>query len=135
MRHPRRWKRHTAAEALASTRLLRLYETCWVSLYLLKGLVELALLQQLQDVGLLGLVVQVCGGDGRPRRRPHGLHDAGGHHRLLLLHGEADLPFDDPLHLAQDRLLQTTARGRTLRTTVLIIITAHMSLIAAHFKD
>lgn len=40
--------------------------TCWVSSHLLKGLVELALLQQLQDVGLLALVVQVCGGDGGP---------------------------------------------------------------------
>lgn len=35
---------------------------------LLKSLVELALLEELQDVGLLSLVVQVCGGDRRASR-------------------------------------------------------------------
>lgn len=75
--------------------------------YLLEGLVELALLQELQDVGLLCLVVEVCCGNGRSGRRPHGLHDAGGDHRLLLLHGQADFAFDDPLHVADNGLLQT----------------------------
>lgn len=45
-------------------------------------------------------------GDGGPCRGPHGLHDAGGDHRLLLLHGLAHLPFNDPLHVAEDGLLQ-----------------------------
>lgn len=75
--------------------------------YLLKSLIDLALLKELQDVGLLRLVVEVRGGDGRAGRRPHGLHDAGGDHRLLLLHRQAHLPLDDPLHVAKNRLLHT----------------------------
>lgn len=81
---------------------------------LLKGLVELALLEQLQDAGLLSLVVQVRGGDGRASRRSHGLHDAGGDGRLLLLHSQANLPFDDPLHLAKNGLLQTSEQQKSV---------------------
>lgn len=73
--------------------------------YLLKRLIDLALLKELQDVGLLRLVVEVRGGDGRAGRGPHGLHDAGSDHRLLLLHRQAHLPLDDPLHVAKNRLL------------------------------
>lgn len=81
--------------------------------YLLKSLVDLALLKELQDVGLLCLVVEVRGGDGRASGGPHGLHDAGGDHRLLLLHRQAHLPLDDPLYVAKNRLLH--AGGGTER--------------------
>lgn len=77
------------------------------SRYLLEGLVELALLEQLQDVSLLRLVVEVCSGDGRPGSGAHGLHDAGGDDGLLLPHRQAHLAFYDALQLAQDGLLQT----------------------------
>lgn len=78
---------------------------CWPlakrGYYLLESLVELTLLEELQYVGLLRLVVQVCRGDGRAGGRPHGLHDAGRDRRLLLFHGLAHLPFNDALHLSQ----------------------------------
>lgn len=86
--------------------------------HLLKSLIDLALLEQLQDVGLLRLVVEVRGGDGRAGGGPHGLHDAGGDHRLLLLHRQAHLPLDDPLHVAKNRLLHAgggTERDRLSR--------------------
>ena len=89
---------------------INVYQCCFWG-YLLEGLVELALLQELQYVALLRLVVQVRRGDGRAGRGPHGLHDAGGDHRLLLLHGLAHLPFNDPLHLGQQGLLQTGRGG------------------------
>lgn len=44
-------------------RHLTLTSTYW-SAYLLEGLIEVALLQQLQDMGLLGLAIEVGGGDG-----------------------------------------------------------------------
>lgn len=45
-----------------------MYNEWMFGYYLLKGLVELALLEQLQDVGLLRLVVEVRRGDGRAGR-------------------------------------------------------------------
>lgn len=74
--------------------------------HLLEGLVELSLLQQLQNAGLLGLVVQVSSGDRRACSRAHGLHDAGVHSCLLLLHGHTHLTLHNALHLGQDRVLQ-----------------------------
>lgn len=92
---------------------------CLCVCYLLKSLVELALLEELQDVCLLCLVVEVCCGDGCAGRWPHRLHDTGGDHRLLLLHCKAHLPFDNSLHMAKNRLLQTEEdmdRRKNMRT-------------------
>lgn len=44
-------------------RHLTLTSTYWPA-YLLEGLIEVALLQQLQDMGLLGLAIEVGSGDG-----------------------------------------------------------------------
>lgn len=75
--------------------------------YLLESLVELALLEQLQDVGLLRLVVQVCRVDGCSSCRSHCLHDAGGDNCLLLFHRQTHLSFDNSLHMTKNGLLQT----------------------------
>lgn len=100
---------------------------CVCVCYLLESLVELALLEELQDVGLLRLVVEVRCGDGRAGRRPHRLHDAGGDHRLLLLHRQAHLPFDNPLHVAKNRLLQAEEEGEE-EGSQLLCCTVYLSL-------
>lgn len=79
----------------------------WQNPDLLESLIELALLQQLQDAGLLRLEVEVGSWDWCAGRWAHGLHDAGCDDRLLLLHGLAHLALHNALYLAQDRILQT----------------------------
>lgn len=74
--------------------------------YLLESLVEMALLEQLNDVSLLRLEVQVSGGDGSPCSRTHCLNNARGDSCLLLLHCQAHFSFNDSLYLSQNRLLQ-----------------------------